>query len=73
MQTLLAEVGLITLYIVAHLYVDIVIIYSVMYILTFTNEKVLYIYIYIYTHIYIKPLCAVCSLRMAKYISQNML
>ena len=65
MQTLLAEVGLITLYTVAHLYVDIVIIYSVMYILPFTNDNVLYIYI--------KPLCAVCSLRMAKYISQNML
>ena len=67
MQTLLAEVGLITLYTVAHLYVDIVIIFSVMYILPFTNDKVLYIYIYIY------PLCAVCSLRTAKYISQNML
>jgi len=53
MQTL-AEVGLITLYIVAHLYVDIVIVYSVMYILTFTNDDVIYIYIYIY--IYIKTL-----------------
>ena len=45
MQTVLCEAGLITLYIVAHLHMDIVIIYTVMYILPFTNDNILYIYI----------------------------
>jgi len=45
MQTLLVEVGIITLCIVAHLYVDIIILYSVMYITPYPKEKIIYIYI----------------------------
>jgi len=60
MQTLLVEAGIITLYTVAHLQVDSVIIYSVMYISPFTNYDVLYIYIYIYIYIYM-TFCVLCA------------
>jgi len=43
MQTLLVEAGILTVYIVAHLPVDRVIIYSVMYILKFINDNFIYI------------------------------
>jgi len=45
MQTILVDAGIITVYIVAHIRVYIVIIYSVMYILQFTNNKFIYLYI----------------------------
>ena len=43
MHTFLVEAGIINLYTVAHLQVDVVLIYSVMYISPFTNDDVIYI------------------------------
>jgi len=54
MSTLLVGTGIITVCIVAHLLVDIVIIYYVMYILQFTKDKCTYIYIY-------KTFCVQCA------------
>ena len=64
MQTLLVDPGIITVCIVAHLHVDIVIIYSVKYILQFTSDN--FIYIYIKTFVW-------SVLPVDGYISQNML
>jgi len=56
MKIFLDKASIITADTVAHLQVDIEIIYSVIYISPFTNDNL----------IYIKLLCTVCSIRVAK-------